>query len=60
MALALFLNPGATPAQIQQVAADIFGLSLTQAQIIGAGPNPWVNFDLNGDGSLEDVREVVF
>ena len=51
VALALFLNPNASTEQIQQVATDIFGLSLTQAQITGAGPNPLANFDLNGDGT---------
>ncbi len=58
VSLALFLNPGATPAEIQQVATDIFGLSLTPAQITGAGSNPLANFDLNGDGNLGQIEDL--
>ena len=58
VALALFLNPNASTAQIRQVALDIFGLPLTDSQIVGAGPNPLANFDLNGDGNRGDIRDL--
>ncbi|NJO85504.1 MAG: CSLREA domain-containing protein, partial [Synechococcaceae cyanobacterium RM1_1_27] len=58
IALALFLNPNASTEQIQQVATDIFGLSLTEAQITGAGPNPLANFDLNGDGTPGQIEDL--
>ncbi|NJL97622.1 MAG: bifunctional metallophosphatase/5'-nucleotidase [Synechococcaceae cyanobacterium SM2_3_2] len=58
VAVALFLNPDATIAEIQQTAQDIFDVTLTDADITGAGPNPLANFDLNGDGTPGTIEDL--
>ncbi|NJM00652.1 MAG: hypothetical protein HC924_18605 [Synechococcaceae cyanobacterium SM2_3_2] len=58
VALALFLDPDASVADIQSTALDIFGIALTEDEIIGAGPNPFALYDLNGDGQVGTIQDL--
>lgn len=58
VATALTLDSEATVPEIQQIASDIFGLTLTSDQITGAGSNPLANFDLNDDGIPGGIQDL--
>ncbi len=58
VALALFLNPEATTAEIQAIADEVLDVTLSEAQITGAGPDPLAAFDLNGDGNPGQIEDL--
>ncbi|NJL97929.1 MAG: hypothetical protein HC924_03425 [Synechococcaceae cyanobacterium SM2_3_2] len=58
VALALFLNREASTSEIQAIASDVVGVTLSEAQIIGAGSDPLAAFDLNGDGNPGEIEDL--
>lgn len=58
VALALFLNPDASTSEIQAIASEVLDVTLSEAQITGAGPDPLAAFDLNGDGVPGQIEDL--